>query len=610
MKIACDSCGAKYTIADEKVAGKTVKIRCKKCGATMVIDGHAAAGSAVKSSMPPGAATEAAPGWMLHTGEGDQETATVAQIVERYRDGRIDGSTYVWRDGMADWKALRDVAELFAVCVSAVSHAGAVSPAAVSAGAPVPRASRPVESARRASSPPTSMPIDSILPGHDDATSAVGVAMPAASPPRDEPAARGVAARAKGPSAKGALTDVLAASATASTAPQPMGAPTGQRNDNSVLFSLASLSGPGAGAEPPSGSGSDQSGLIDMRALAQLAPKPDAKKGQKLDDIMNLSSGGLFGGGAVSPVMTQTYQAVQMQGAAGPQSGVSRSVLAMAMVGGIALVAAAAGGVFLALKKSPASDTPSSMAVGASDQAAAGAALPALEQAMPVPLNAPSAGPVGPAGAASSAPSGTDPSTALAAEKAAAGFKAKGHTFPNAPPAAATAAIGAVKPAGPGKHGASSAAVAAAHFGPGGAASKPVPAAPSPPAAPSRPVTASSLESAMGAATRPSGPAAQAPRAAAAPSASGAAFDRGAAAAELRRVTDGVASCRKSNGPTGDGHVTVTFRTDGTVDHVEVDRPPYQGSPVGACVASKYKLARVPAFGGTPITVGKSFSID
>ena len=39
MKISCQSCQAKYTIADEKVLGKIVKIRCKKCGATIVVNG-------------------------------------------------------------------------------------------------------------------------------------------------------------------------------------------------------------------------------------------------------------------------------------------------------------------------------------------------------------------------------------------------------------------------------------------------------------------------------------------------------------------------------------------------------------------------------------------
>ena len=121
MKIACDSCGAKYTIADEKVSGKTVKIRCKKCGATMVIDGQSAA--AAPASQGPAPSVEAANGWMLHVGEGDQESLSVDQIVERYRDGRIDGSAYVWREGLADWKLLRDVPELFGVCVSAVGAA-------------------------------------------------------------------------------------------------------------------------------------------------------------------------------------------------------------------------------------------------------------------------------------------------------------------------------------------------------------------------------------------------------------------------------------------------------------------------------------------------------
>ncbi|MGB5286255.1 MAG: zinc-ribbon domain-containing protein, partial [Polyangiales bacterium] len=39
MKIVCDSCGAKYSIADEKVAGKIFKIRCKKCSSVLEVRG-------------------------------------------------------------------------------------------------------------------------------------------------------------------------------------------------------------------------------------------------------------------------------------------------------------------------------------------------------------------------------------------------------------------------------------------------------------------------------------------------------------------------------------------------------------------------------------------
>jgi predicted Zn finger-like uncharacterized protein len=39
MKLSCQTCGAKYSIADNKVCGKIVKIRCKKCGAIIVASG-------------------------------------------------------------------------------------------------------------------------------------------------------------------------------------------------------------------------------------------------------------------------------------------------------------------------------------------------------------------------------------------------------------------------------------------------------------------------------------------------------------------------------------------------------------------------------------------
>src|SRR6185295_7735641 len=32
MKFLCENCKAKYQIADEKVAGRTVRMKCRKCG--------------------------------------------------------------------------------------------------------------------------------------------------------------------------------------------------------------------------------------------------------------------------------------------------------------------------------------------------------------------------------------------------------------------------------------------------------------------------------------------------------------------------------------------------------------------------------------------------
>src|SRR5262245_23701087 len=39
MKIVCDNCATKYSIADDKVRGKVFKIRCKKCSHIIVVRG-------------------------------------------------------------------------------------------------------------------------------------------------------------------------------------------------------------------------------------------------------------------------------------------------------------------------------------------------------------------------------------------------------------------------------------------------------------------------------------------------------------------------------------------------------------------------------------------
>jgi predicted Zn finger-like uncharacterized protein len=55
MKFLCDSCKAKYQIADEKVAGKTVRMKCRKCGHLIEIRaGQAIAEpSALHHGLPP-----------------------------------------------------------------------------------------------------------------------------------------------------------------------------------------------------------------------------------------------------------------------------------------------------------------------------------------------------------------------------------------------------------------------------------------------------------------------------------------------------------------------------------------------------------------------------
>jgi serine/threonine-protein kinase len=82
-------------------------------------------------------------------------------------------------------------------------------------------------------------------------------------------------------------------------------------------------------------------------------------------------------------------------------------------------------------------------------------------------------------------------------------------------------------------------------------------------------------------------------------------FDRKAVAEALREVS--FVACRSPSGPTGDGHVTLTFAPDGHVDRAIVDGGPFPGTPVGGCIGEAFRGVTVPPFGGAPVRVGKSF---
>lgn len=53
MKFLCPSCKAKYQIADEKVAGRSVRMKCRKCGYVIQVSSVAGMGDALPGSEPP-----------------------------------------------------------------------------------------------------------------------------------------------------------------------------------------------------------------------------------------------------------------------------------------------------------------------------------------------------------------------------------------------------------------------------------------------------------------------------------------------------------------------------------------------------------------------------
>jgi hypothetical protein len=86
-------------------------------------------------------------------------------------------------------------------------------------------------------------------------------------------------------------------------------------------------------------------------------------------------------------------------------------------------------------------------------------------------------------------------------------------------------------------------------------------------------------------------------------------FSRGAAIAALSAAASAASSCKKPGGPTGSGKVLVTFAPSGRVTSANVSGGSFGGTGVGGCVASVFRRAKVPAFGGGPVTVSKSFTV-
>jgi predicted Zn finger-like uncharacterized protein len=276
MKIVCDSCGTKYSIADDKVRGKVFKIRCKKCSHIIVVRGG--------ESAPETAAPATEGGWHLVI-DGEQvgpiADADVRTKIER---GEVKADTYTWKEGFADWVKLSSVPE-FAGLVSEevpVSPSGEIFTAASANG---------TERARRQSGASPSLfagangsggAASDVFGAPAAGASRSGDLFAAASAAPASEESRWPSSGAASPGHDGGRVESL----------------TGQRHENSVLFSLSnlqSLAMPSAAPKPAAGAAApvpEGSGLIDIRAMAA------STLGQSSSDNRPFS----IGNGSPSPV--------------------------------------------------------------------------------------------------------------------------------------------------------------------------------------------------------------------------------------------------------------------------------------------------------------------
>jgi predicted Zn finger-like uncharacterized protein len=555
MKITCQACQAKYTIADEKVAGKVVKIRCKKCGATIVVNGNDASAG---SSQPPelgGAADDAAHGhthdrWSVHVNEGDERTMAETEIVAAYVAGVVSDDTFCWKEGMADWLPVVEIAGLHAACTA---------PGAASAGGDFPGKSQDAGTpgaGTNASAPP-SPPRVSKPPSKErnGAPASSNAGSPGAT------AARRVGGRAAAADLFGGVAQAGGEDEVMTSAPPAVsqahadaqkagGARADHRGDG--LASKDSHDRGGATA-PSMTATTEASGLIDIRQLgAQMRSSPEEKKKSRVDDIMNLGGGGAFSPSLAAPVLSapslEHYSSPPPGLLSGPVATQVKSnalIIVVACAGLFFLVAAV--GVAVLVFRGP-------TVVDDRDRTSASAGGPAS-----------TSGSVAANGSAAAAVQAPQPSAARAPEAAGS------VPVPSESASAAAQAPGAAKEA-PADNTAPHPAVAAA--GP-----KPfvAPAAPkdTPPAAPS-----------------------------------GAEFNLGEARARLGAISGGVQTCKRGD-TAGAGKVEIVFGPSGAAQSATLmGGSPFDGTPTGKCVEARFRQARVPPFTGSPVPVTKSFTIN
>jgi len=502
MKITCQACQAKYTIADEKVVGKIVKIRCKKCGATIVVNGTE--GAALGASPPPPMANAfdyAAQGgtqspWTLNVADGDQRTMTEEEVVAAYRAGVVTDETLCWKEGQPDWLPIHEVTPLHAACTAAV------------------RAREEDHVATRSNEP-------MVKPGAGTAALAAGRAAvkdgngAAISPPTTA----AVAARRAG--GRAAAADLFGSVAQAG-------------GEDEVLTSApaGTPQRKGGGPQPPSMTAtSEASGLIDIRQLgAQMRSNADDKKKSRVDDIMNLGGGGAFSPSLAAPVLSapslEHYSQPPPSLLSGPAAtqAKSKALIFLALGAGTFFLVAAVGiAVVLVRGKGFGGDD------GDKAQARASAAATTPAPGMSVAMNAPAA----------------EPSAGPAPEVV------------GAPPPASPPAPTVAKAAGP----------------------------------PPKEFKAAAPKEASGAA-------------------SGAEFNLGEARSRLAAIVGGLQTCKRAD-TTGSGKVEIIFGPSGGVQSaVLMGGSPFEGTPTGKCVEARFRQARVPPFGGSPVPVTKSFSIN
>ena len=555
MKIVCDSCGAKYSIADEKVAGKIFKIRCKKCSSVLEVRGDQ---TGAHPFGDPGAAQDSGgePTWYIVVDGEQKGPLPPIELSQLFAKGSVGLDSYVWKEGFDDWKAAGDVPELAQVFGGAAAQAK---------GAPATTddtsafgTGGDLFSDRNGREPTSEIDTSgNMFAGFDENPTPTGA--------QDSP----LAAASDDSGAEAGLGG-FGGGAVGGTAPQRM---TGQRNENSVLFSLTNLqqlasrggspaeAAPAAVSQPVASAGvqagpqavGEGSGLIDIRALAKsTTPGTKAAPSQAVDDLLAIGTGGggaALGAPLLGPAPLDTSDNSRWLWIGGA------AIAVIAIVGAGVGVGMVLGGseddaLEITAEQEPGQPMPGSNEVATAAQAPADPPEQALAVAEPV-----------------EAATIEDPVEAEAApeiRKPAPKQRSSSSPQRRQRSSKSSSRTAAAKPAPAPKKRSSNNLDALMDEVVGGGGSSPKP----------KQATRSSSPSSSSLPDAPS---------------------RKDVKTALQGVSGAVKSCRKDSGGTAAVNVVFSGKT-GRVSSAKVTSGPFKGTAVGSCIGSAVKRARVPRF--------------
>jgi predicted Zn finger-like uncharacterized protein len=546
MKIVCDSCGAKYSIADEKVAGKIFKIRCKKCSSVLELRGDQTGahpfGGAAAPQDPSGE-----PSWYIVVDGEQQGPLRPIELSQLFAKGSVGLDSYVWMEGFDDWKAAGDVPELTQLFGGATAQTGGASDDTSSFGT-----GGDLFSDSNGREPTSEIDTSSnMFAGFDESPTPTGA--------EDSPLA--AASRDSGASGGG-----FGGGAIGAATPQRM---TGQRNENSVLFSLTNLqqlasrggstsepattaaSQPSAslGAQAAPAAAAEGSGLIDIRALAKsTTPGTKTAPSQAVDDLLSIGTGGgaALGTPLLGPMPLETSEGNRWL-----------------WIGGAAIAVIAIVGAGIGV----------GMALGGSEDDALEITAAGEQAAQPVPGSNEVA-------TAAQAPS-DPPEQALAVAE-----PVEAATIEEPAEAAPAPEIGAPAP----KKRSSSSSQRRRRTSKSTTAAKPAPAP--------KKRSSNNLDALMDEVVGGSSPSKPKRTTKSSSSSSSSLPDaptRSDVKTALQGVSGAVKSCKKDSGGTAAVNVMFSGKT-GRASSAKVTSGPFKGTAVGSCIESAVKRARVPRF--------------